>query len=246
MTIRDEIREMVYQLLDKNPSGLRWMDLLRTIRAARPDIPGNTVSGSTHDLYLREPEVFYKPERGLWKLVKYRQENSAPIPSIEARKESKISEESFYVPFAEYLELDLEDVTKAIPLGGSKFRDKWGTPDVIGKKESNRSDIIKTTTEIVSAEIKTDTGQLITAFGQACAYCLFSHKSYLVVPKASSSEDLGRLDALCQVFGIGLVLFDASNPEAPDFQVRVRPKRYEPDMYYTNTYLKLVEKELFP
>jgi len=57
---------------------------------------------------------------------------------------------------------------------------------------------------------------------------------------------LARLDALCQVFGIGLVLFDASNAETPDFRVRVRPKRYEPDMYYTNKYLKLVEKELSP
>jgi hypothetical protein len=116
---------------------------------------------------------------------------------------------------------------------------------VIGKKEPGRSDIIKMPTEIVSAEVKTDTSQLITAFGQACAYCLFSHKSYLVIPRTSSADDLARLDALCQVFGIGLILFDAGNPELPDYEVRVRAKRYEPDMYYTNTYLKLVEKELF-
>ena len=42
--------------------------------------------------------------------------------------------------------------TRAIPLGGNLFRDKWGTPDVIGKRESRISDIVKMPTEIVSAE----------------------------------------------------------------------------------------------
>lgn len=44
-------------------------------------------------------------------------------------------------------------------------KDKWGTPDVIGKRESRRSDIVKAPTEIISAEIKLDTRDLITAFG---------------------------------------------------------------------------------
>ena len=52
-----------------------------------------------------------------------------------------------------------------------------------GKRESCRSDIIQAPVEIVAAEIKLDMAQLVTAFGQACAYCLFAHKSYLVIPK---------------------------------------------------------------
>jgi hypothetical protein len=35
-------------------------------------------------------------------------------------------------------------------------RDKWDTPDVIGKRESKRSDIIQAPVEIVSAGIKPD------------------------------------------------------------------------------------------
>ena len=35
-----------------------------------------------------------------------------------------------------------------------EFRDKWGTPDVIGKREPRRSDIVKASTEIVLVEIK--------------------------------------------------------------------------------------------
>ncbi len=140
---------------------------------------------------------------------------------------------------------EIEDVTKAISLGGNKFKDKWGTPDVIGKREPSRSDIIKGTTEIVAAEIKTDTVQLVTAFGQACAYKLFSHKVYLVVPRKAQGEEISRLDSLCQIFGIGLVTFDSEASTSPDFRILVRPARYEPDLFYTNKYMALIEKELF-
>ena len=136
-------------------------------------------------------------------------------------------------------------MTLAISLGGNKFKDKWGTPDVVGKRESRRSDIIQGVTEIVSAEIKTDALQLITAFGQACAYKIFSNKVYLVVPGKSSDEDLDRLDSLCQIFGIGLVTFDATAPTSPDFRIMVRAAKHVPDLFYTNKYMALIEKELF-
>jgi hypothetical protein len=97
----------------------------------------------------------------------------------------------------------------------------------------------------VSAEIKMDGAQLVTAFGQACAYKLFSHKAYLVVPRQSPEEEIQRIDSLCQIFGIGFVIFDAEKPSAPDFEIRVRPARHEPDLFYTNKYVALIEKELF-
>lgn len=139
----------------------------------------------------------------------------------------------------------MEECTKAIALGGKRFGDKWGTPDVIGKRESKRSDIIQAPVQIVSAEIKPDTYQLVTAFGQACAYCLFSHKVYLVVANDSLAEDVARVDALCQVFGIGLVLFSASDPTDPQFEIRCRPRLQQPDLFYANKYMKHIESELF-
>ena len=157
----------------------------------------------------------------------------------------RVKEEDFYAPFADWLENDLEECTKAIPLGGNRFKDRWGTPDVIGKRESRKSDILEAETEIVSAEVKLDANQLVTAFGQACAYRLFSHKSYLVVPNASPQEEIARTDALCQVFGIGLILFDASSPNAPNFTIRVRARRQDPDMFYGNKNTKIIEKDLF-
>lgn len=151
----------------------------------------------------------------------------------------------FYEPFADWLKNEAEDCTKAIALGRNKFKDKWGTPDVIGVRESLRSDIVKAPTQIVSAEIKIDTNNLITAFGQACAYRLFSHKTYIVVPKDSTQDDIARIDSLCIIFGIGLVLFDNTNVTLPQFEIKVRPYRQEPDIFYVNKYMKLIERELF-
>ncbi|CUU08741.1 hypothetical protein JGI4_02176, partial [Candidatus Kryptonium thompsonii] len=96
--------------------------------------------------------------------------------------------------------------------------------------------------EIVSAEIKTDTTQLITAFGQACAYKVFSHKVYLVVPKQAES-DIPRLESLCMRFGIGLILFDRNNLNDPKFQIRTRAVKSEPDYFYVNLYIQRLSKE---
>lgn len=173
------------------------------------------------------------------------EEEESTVSPIQATERSDVREEDFYEPFANWIKNELEDVTRAIPLGRNKFKDKWGTPDVIGLRESQRGDIIEGPTEIVSAEIKTDTAQLVTAFGQACAYKLFSHRSYLVVPRQSPPDEISRIDSLCQIFGIGLVIFNAKSPTEPIFEIRVRPARHEPDLFYTNKYIALIKKELF-
>ncbi len=103
----------------------------------------------------------------------------------------------------------------------------------------------KFSTEILSAEIKLDFTGLITAFGQACSYRLFSHKSYVVVPSNSPQDDIARLDALSRVFGIGLILFTSTDPKNPNFEIRVRATKQEPDMFYVNRCMKLIEDELF-
>ena len=47
------------------------------------------------------------------------------------------------------------------------------------------------------------------------------------------------------IFGIGLVLFDNTNSQEPNFEIRVRPRKQDPDMFYVNKNMKLLEKELF-
>ena len=36
---------------------------------------------------------------------------------------------------------ELEECTKAIAVGGAVFKDKWGTPDVVGIREPKKSDM---------------------------------------------------------------------------------------------------------
>ena len=238
--ITASIRKEAVRIIQDNPDGIRFSELRRRIKEANDSFNINTITGVLKDIDTRVNNV-EKPSRGIYRTVSADPEGwsvVAPKPLVK--------EEEFYSPFADWLENDVEDVTKAIPLGGSRFTGKWRTPDVIGKRHSKRSDIIQSPIEIVSAEIKTNTSQLIEAFGQACAYCLFSHRSYLVVPFSATQEDRSRLDSLCQIFGIGFVLFDAQRPEDPKFEIRVRPKKQDPDIFYTNKHLKVIESELFP
>ena len=243
--VTTRIKQKALQLLGQSPKGLRYSELHGKISAFDKSFNANTINGCIWNLDAVFPDKVYKPSKGLFRLLKYKPLDATPAEISAISVAAKIKEEDFYKPFADWLTNELEDVTVAIPLGRNKFKDKWGTPDVVGKRESRRSDIIKGTTEIVSAEIKTDTFQLITSFGQACAYKIFSNKVYLVVPGKSSEEDLDRLDSLCQIFGIGLVTFDSQKPTNPDFRIMMRAARHEPDLFYTNKYMALIEKELF-
>lgn len=245
-TIAEKITSLALEQLKKHPDGVRYGDLVRLIETADASLKNNTIHGTVWDLATRLPEKVYKPSRGLFRLVEFRDKDTDQLKAnLIPRPPQKTKEEDFYRPFADWLVNDLEECTKAIPLGGNKFRDKWGTPDVIGKRESKKSDILQAPTEIVSAEIKTDVSQLVTAFGQACAYCLFSHKSYLVVPEDSPQDEVARLNSLCQVFGVGLILFDVASPIDPKFNIRVRARKQEPDMFYANKYMRLVETEMW-
>lgn len=245
--VTERIKTKAFELLEQHPEGLRYSELKAKIQAADPGFNSNTINGSIWNLDAAFPEKVYKPSKGLFRLLKHKPpESEVPeLVSASPVSPSKVKEEDFYIPFADWLVNEIEDATQAIPLGGNIFKDKWGTPDVVGKQESRRSDIIKGPTEIISAEIKTETLQLVTAFGQACAYKLFSHRVYLVVPRQSQDEEISRLDSLCQIFGIGLVTFDADSPVIPDFRILVRPVRHEPDLFYTNKYMARIEKDLF-
>jgi len=245
MTRKEKIITKAIEILKSNPNGVRYSELKKELRKEFPDIPVGTIHGNIWNLEKRVPGEVYKPKRGVRRHIIFRnkgiiEEKKKPSSEIE-----KIKEDDFYKPFANWLVKELKECTKAIPLGGKRFKDKWGTPDVIGKREPRRSDIVKATTEIISAEIKIDTKDLITAFGQACSYKLFSNKSYIVIPKNSSQDDVSKLDALCLIFGIGLVLFDNSKQNNPQFEIKVRPTKHEPDMFYVNKYMKMIEKDLW-
>lgn len=88
----------------------------------------------------------------------------------------------------------------------------------------------------MTAEIKAVPGQPVVAFGQAVAYRLFSHRSYIVVPNSTGSDDMSRLKSLCSIHGVGLVTFTL-HKERPDYSVIVLPANAAPDMFYVNSML---------
>lgn len=247
VAISQQIKQKAVEVIKNNPQGIRYSQLLKLMMDSFPNTPNNTIRGVIWNLDATLPNEIYKADRGLFRSVSFRE---MPVTTEEAATPqqkivSVVKEEDFYDLFRDYLVNELEECTKAISLGGNRFRDKWGTPDVIGIKKPRQSDIIKSEAVIVSAEIKTDTNGLITAFGQACAYKLFSHKAYIVVPKNSSEEDKSRIEALSLIFGIGLIFFDSTNSKNPSFEIRVRPIKHEPDMFYVNQYMKTIENNLF-
>lgn len=241
-TQREKIIKKAYEILENQPNGIRYADLIRKISEELPEVKINTIHGTVWEFKQKidkgQIKDVLRPEKGLYIFKKYFKEGEI---KDEARKE--IKEEDFYKPFADYLVNDLEECTKAIPLGGNRFQDRWGTPDVIGTYRILGLGHIQPPIEIVSAEIKIDIGQLITSFGQACSYKLFSHKVYLVIPKDANGADIKRVESLCLKFGIGLILFNRHNKENPEFEILTRAIKNEPDYFYLNKYLKLIEDE---
>jgi hypothetical protein len=235
MTKKELVYQKVREILKAHPQGLKYAPLVKEIKSQLPHIPENTIHGSLwelrQDIVKGEITDIEIPERGFYRLV----------PTYPPPPQPPIKESDFYQPFADYLINELEECTQATSLGGNIFGDKWGTPDVIGVYKFSPVDPIQPPIEVISAEIKTDTNQLITAFGQACAYKLFSHKVYLVIPK-TAGEDISRIESLCMRFGIGLITFDL-NPSEPNFQIRTRASKSEPDYFYLNKYLKKLDEK---
>ena len=227
-----QIRELAKKIIATHQGGIRYSVLVKQIASQHPETPTNTIHGSVWDLATRFPNQIVKPSKGLFKSANVENEEEITQPISP-----KMKEEDFYQPFAEYLKNDLDEVTTSAPLGGSGIKSKWGTPDVIGVYKSLASNLIKFPLEIVSAEIKVDTQSPIVAFGQAVAYRLFSSKCYIVMPNTISDEDLSRLEALCMLYGVGLVIYTL-NLKDPEFSIRVRAQRFSPDMFCVNEFAK--------
>lgn len=240
-TQREKIIKKTLEILEDRPNGIRYSELFRELKDALPETAENTIHGTIWDLDKKVSGIA-KPERGVFILKKYIKEGiEMKLKEVE-KKIKTINETIFYASFADYLVNDLEECTKAIPLGGNKFGDKWGTPDVFGIYRFSETDPVRPPVEIVSAEIKTDASQLIAAFGQACSYKLFSHKVYLVIPE-DAERDISRIESLCLKFGLGLILFNKNTPENPNYNIRTRAVKSEPDYFYVNKYLKLLGKD---
>ena len=226
-----EIQQEALGIIANHPGGIRYGELTKTIHEKHPETPVNTIHGAVWDMDKSFPDKVSKPSRGLFQTATS-QDSVVIEPTVSS---TKMREEDFYEPFSEWIKNDLDEATTAVSVGGAGFQKKWGTPDVVGIYKPLASHRIKFDLEIIAAEIKIDPYQPVIAFGQAAAYRLFAAKSYIVMPNTISEEDYSRLEALCMLYGIGLVLF-ALDPKQPEFVIKVRAQRFLPDMFYVNEF----------
>jgi hypothetical protein len=246
---RKQIEDATRAVLERHPGGVRWAEVLKAVASDHPETPLNSIRGATHHLFQRGDGIV-KIARGTYQLARFAdtdvhaidtEGNASAVEVTEeavdaaGRSAGTLTEQDFYASFAEWLE-ENDEVTVAAALGGSSLGGKWGTPDVIGVLRPRAQDIFKFEPQIVTAEIKATPAQPVVAFGQAVAYRLFSHKSYIVVPRTTTSDDMNRLTSLCSIHGVGLVVFTLDR-ELPDYAVVVLPAVANPDMFYVNTML---------
>ncbi|OHA88136.1 MAG: hypothetical protein A2653_03135 [Candidatus Zambryskibacteria bacterium RIFCSPHIGHO2_01_FULL_43_25] len=71
-TVTGRIYAEIFRLLDKHPEGLRWSELLKKIKTSDPSFHPKTVNGCVWKLVEKFPDKAYKPEKGLFRLVKYK------------------------------------------------------------------------------------------------------------------------------------------------------------------------------
>ena len=100
--IGERIVDRSLGILAANPEGVRYSELVRQIAASDASLKINTIHGNVWNLDEQYPDRIYKPSRGLFRLTKYRD--------------------------PEWLVNEVEECTKAIALGGNRFRDKWALP----------------------------------------------------------------------------------------------------------------------
>ena len=228
-----QIRDRALGIIAESPGGIRYSKLLDRINGESPETPRNSIAGSIWNLDQLLPEKVHKPERGLFALLTPNGQSAEPL---SPPGQAKAKEEEFYLPLAEWLKEEGE-VTAARPLGGAPLKEKWGSPDVVGVYRALPNHLVKFPLEIIAAEVKVDPQASVVAFGQAVAYRLFATKSLIAMPRSIGAADESRLEALCMLFGVGLVLFD---PDAtnPAFSISVRASRSQPDMFYVNEFAK--------
>lgn len=239
---REQFRIIAKKLLEEaGGAGISSRKIKNTI-CQETGMNENTSTGSWHHFSSKKGVIdnaqgygIVKIEKGLYRLAKFTNDNSDTVEDIEEDIADKKSEQAYYPKFAEFLveDDDMERCSCAIPLKERIFSDQWGNPDVIGIKQFIKG---VSNSKIITAEIKVSpsTKDILKGFGQSCAYKLFSHKVYLVIPSGSNIEQ--RILTLCIKFNIGLVLFNLDDAlDDIHWEVKNEPTFEEPDYDYVES-----------
>jgi hypothetical protein len=71
-TITEKIYNKIFEILEENPQGIQWSKLMSQILESDNTLHPKTVNGSIWKLVEKYPNKVYKPEKGLFRLLKYK------------------------------------------------------------------------------------------------------------------------------------------------------------------------------
>ena len=75
-TITEQIQNTAIELLKNAPQGLRTTELKNAIMKKLPDAHPKTVNGTVWKLPTTRPKQVYKPERGLFRHVRFQEKTT--------------------------------------------------------------------------------------------------------------------------------------------------------------------------
>lgn len=158
-----------------------------------------------------------------------------------------MKEKDYYESVVRYVRSKCKCTTAvALGHGGGKDTLKWSTPDVVGVIRSEPDDAAQFPTEVVSVEVKVKGDGLMEGFGQACAYRLFSHRVYLVIPEPKGEGERQQIKTLCSNFGVGLVYFvlrdDPKRLFSTSYKKQLNAPSHSPDRFYVGGFLERLRK----
>ena len=64
------IETKIFELLENNPEGMRWVDLNNKILESNSTLHPKTVNGIIWKIVEKYPDKIYKPSKGIFKLKK--------------------------------------------------------------------------------------------------------------------------------------------------------------------------------
>ena len=64
------IETKIFELLENNPEGMRWVDLNNKILESNNTLHPKTVNGIIWKIVEKYPDKIYKPSKGIFKLKK--------------------------------------------------------------------------------------------------------------------------------------------------------------------------------
>jgi hypothetical protein len=74
-TTRELIEAKAIDLLKSSPQGMRTSKLIKAIQISLPNVHPKTINGTVWLLHEKRPEEVYKPSRGLFRHVSFREDS---------------------------------------------------------------------------------------------------------------------------------------------------------------------------